>query len=69
MTKFTLKTFPQGQVWGGMITYLGDKFDALAEATSNFVTNNRDPKAAIIAEFNALAGLVRTQKWYSDRMS
>lgn len=59
MTKFTLKTFPQTQVWGGLITYSPDKFDAMATATSNFITKNTDPKAAIITEFNTLAGLVR----------
>lgn len=58
VTKFTLTAYPQGQVWGGLIIYTGDQFEALSNATSNFVTNNRDPKAAIITEFNTLAGLV-----------
>ncbi|KAI5120527.1 hypothetical protein M0805_004535 [Coniferiporia weirii] len=57
VTKFTLQTFPQGQVWGGLIIYLGDKLDALAEATANFSANNTDPKAQIITELNSLVGL------------
>ena len=59
MTEFTLQTFPQGEVWGGLMTFTGDKFDALANATANFAVNNTDPKAAIITEFNTVAGLVR----------
>ena len=40
------------------MTFTGDQFDALANATANFAQNNTDPKAAIIAEFNTLEGLV-----------
>lgn len=40
------------------MTFTGDQFDALSAATSNFAINNTDPKAAIIAEFNTLEGLV-----------
>ncbi|KAI5120528.1 hypothetical protein M0805_004536 [Coniferiporia weirii] len=56
VTKFTLQTFPQGQVWGGSILYLGDKLDALAKATANFSANNTDPKAQIITSFNSQSG-------------
>lgn len=58
MTEFTLKTYPQTQVWGGLITYTSGSISALQTAVSNFVTNNTDPKAAIIAEFNTLIGIV-----------
>ena len=58
VTQFTLQTFPQTEVWGGLMTFTGDQFDALANATANFAQNNTDPKAALIAEFNTLEGLV-----------
>ncbi|KAH8112912.1 FAD-binding domain-containing protein [Phellopilus nigrolimitatus] len=57
VTKFTLKTYPQTDVWGGLIVFTGDKIDALATATSNFNANLTDPKAAVIAELNVLEGL------------
>lgn len=58
VTEFTLQTFPQGQVWGGLMTFTGDHFEAIATATANFAQNNTDPKAAIITEFNTVVGLV-----------
>ena len=63
---FTLKTFPQGQVWGGLISYTGDKLSAVAEATANFSATNTDPKAAIITELNTLAGLVSSPNTVSS---
>lgn len=51
VTQFTLKTFPQGQVWGGTILALGE-FDKIATATANFYANVTDPKASIISTFN-----------------
>lgn len=51
VTQFTLKTYTQGPVWGGLIITLGE-FDALAAATANFYANVTDPKAAIITSFN-----------------
>lgn len=38
--------------------FTGDQLDKLSAATSNFALNTTDPKAAIIAEFNTVAGLV-----------
>lgn len=51
VTQFTLKTFPQGQVWGGTILVLGE-FDKIATATASFYANVTDPKASIISTFN-----------------
>lgn len=51
VTQFTLQTYTQGLVWGGLIITLGE-FDALAAATANFYANVTDPKAAIITSFN-----------------
>ncbi|KAH8978084.1 FAD-binding domain-containing protein [Lactarius hatsudake] len=50
VTKFTFKSFPQGQVWGGAILYAPDQLDAIKAATAEFgkVT---DTKAALITTF------------------
>lgn len=55
VTKFTLKTFPQGQVWGGLITYTADKLAAVQDAVVKFNAIN-DTKAAVISAFNFLIG-------------
>lgn len=52
VTKFTMKTFPMGQVWGGIRTYTADKHTALLAAVANFTETYPDPKAAIIPTFN-----------------
>ncbi|KLO08778.1 FAD-binding domain-containing protein [Schizopora paradoxa] len=57
VTKFTLRTFPQTQVWGGAIVYLPTSIDDVKAATAAFFQNVTDPKAAIITEFNTLAGI------------
>ncbi|KAL5514573.1 hypothetical protein ACEPAG_1889 [Sanghuangporus baumii] len=57
VTKFTLKTFPQTQVWGGVMVFTGDQIEKLSTAASNFHNKVTDPKAAIISEFNTLTGL------------
>ncbi|KAI9458759.1 hypothetical protein HD554DRAFT_2207065 [Boletus coccyginus] len=54
VTRFTLKTFPQTQVWGGVITYTADVLDQVNLATANFAANNTDPKAVIITSYNYL---------------
>ncbi|KAH9033411.1 FAD-binding domain-containing protein [Lactarius pseudohatsudake] len=46
VTKFTYKTVPQGQVWGGVITYSADQLDLVKEALLKFQQNN-DTKAAL----------------------
>ncbi|KAG6839526.1 hypothetical protein C0991_001860 [Blastosporella zonata] len=56
VTRFTLKTFPQGQVWGGLITITGLFIHKVATATANFAANVTDPKAGIITTYNFLLG-------------
>ncbi|KAG9308226.1 hypothetical protein JVU11DRAFT_12244 [Chiua virens] len=51
VTKFAFRTFPQGQIWGGLISYSLDARDQFMSATANFSANNKDPKAQIIAMF------------------
>ncbi|KAH9026592.1 FAD-binding domain-containing protein [Lactarius pseudohatsudake] len=46
VTKFTYKTVPQGQVWGGTINYNADQLDLVKEALVKFQQKN-DPKAAL----------------------
>ncbi|KAJ6488794.1 FAD dependent oxidoreductase [Mycena sanguinolenta] len=56
VTQFTLKTFPQGQVWGGLITYTLAQIPAVSAAVAQFASNVTDPKAAIIPTYNFLLG-------------
>ncbi|KAL4068781.1 hypothetical protein V8B97DRAFT_1972021 [Scleroderma yunnanense] len=56
VSRFTLKTFPQGQVWGGMIVYGWHVVEQVTAATASFSENNADPKAQIITTYNYIAG-------------
>ncbi|KAG6812798.1 hypothetical protein H0H92_000430 [Tricholoma furcatifolium] len=56
VTTFTLQTFPQGQVWGGLITYTFPQIPAISNATANFAASVTDPKAQIITTYNYLLG-------------
>ncbi|KAF8124589.1 FAD dependent oxidoreductase [Boletus edulis] len=57
VTRFTLKTFSQGQIWGGVIFYPPTSLDEITKATANFVACNKDPKAAMITSYNYIAGV------------
>ncbi|KUJ08661.1 FAD-binding domain-containing protein [Mollisia scopiformis] len=49
VTKFTMKTHPIGQIWGGIRSYAATEAEALLNATENFNENyDKDPKAAVI---------------------
>ncbi|PPQ80764.1 hypothetical protein CVT26_015285 [Gymnopilus dilepis] len=56
VTRFTLRTFPQGQVWGGLITFTENQIPSVATATANFGGNVNDPKASIITTYNFVLG-------------
>ncbi|KDQ56646.1 hypothetical protein JAAARDRAFT_194628 [Jaapia argillacea MUCL 33604] len=56
VTKITLKTVPQGQVWGGLITFTENEIPSVNTATANFASGVTDPKAAIITTYNFLLG-------------
>uniref|UniRef100_A0A0W0ETW2 FAD-binding PCMH-type domain-containing protein n=1 Tax=Moniliophthora roreri TaxID=221103 RepID=A0A0W0ETW2_MONRR len=56
VTRFTLKTFPQGQVWGGLITYTSLVLDDVTAACEKFASTVSDPKASIITTYNFLLG-------------
>jgi hypothetical protein len=49
ITKYTLRTYPIGRVWGGYRIYTTGKRDQIYAGFHDFVKNpNPDPKAAII---------------------
>ncbi|KAF9031934.1 hypothetical protein BJ165DRAFT_1535283 [Panaeolus papilionaceus] len=54
VTKFTLKTFPQTQVWGGTIYYTLPYVHAVGAATAGFHKDIKDPKASIITTFGSI---------------
>ncbi|KAG6335497.1 hypothetical protein ID866_3586 [Astraeus odoratus] len=57
VTRFTLMTVPQGQVWGGPIMYSEAVVEQVTAATADFSANCTDPKAQLITTYNYLAGL------------
>ncbi|KAI6106965.1 hypothetical protein EV401DRAFT_2060126 [Pisolithus croceorrhizus] len=58
VTKFILKTHPQGRIWGGIVVYPETSVDQVTRATAHFSANNDDPKAQIIMSINYAAGNV-----------
>ncbi|KAI0767639.1 FAD dependent oxidoreductase [Fomes fomentarius] len=56
VTKFTLKTYPQTQVWGGLITITENNLEAVNNATVKFSQTVTDPKAAVLPTYNFLLG-------------
>ncbi|KAG1748461.1 FAD dependent oxidoreductase [Suillus paluster] len=58
VTRFTLKTFSQSQVWGGIIIYSAKVSDLVSQVAANFAANITDPKAQIITTYNHILGVV-----------
>ncbi|KAH9946908.1 FAD dependent oxidoreductase [Amylocystis lapponica] len=56
VTKFTLQTFPQTQVWGGVINVIAEYANQVNAATANFAANTTDPKAAMIMSYDYTIG-------------
>ncbi|EED78628.1 predicted protein [Postia placenta Mad-698-R] len=56
VTTFILRTFPQGEVWAGQVTYSGAEVQAVTDATYNFANYVVDPKAAIITTYDYIGG-------------
>ncbi|KIJ54884.1 hypothetical protein M422DRAFT_152812 [Sphaerobolus stellatus SS14] len=50
VTAFVLKAHPQGQVYGGMLVYIGD-IPAIRQAIQDFDANNNDPNALILPSY------------------
>ncbi|KAI9449852.1 FAD-binding domain-containing protein [Lactarius psammicola] len=58
VTKFTYKTVPQGQVWGGTLNYAVDQLDLVKDALMKFQQKN-DTKAALnVAAIYTPAGVI-----------
>ncbi|TEB19616.1 FAD-binding domain-containing protein [Coprinellus micaceus] len=67
VTKITLRAYPQGQVWGGMITYgIPDTFSAVANATAKFSAEVKDPKAGMMSTVTVYQGMqfINVQVFY-----
>ncbi|KAF9527189.1 hypothetical protein CPB83DRAFT_935955 [Crepidotus variabilis] len=58
VTKFTLKTYPQTQVWGGILTFLPNATQELTNATASFFAEVSDPKAALISNYIYASGML-----------
>ncbi|KAJ7581441.1 FAD dependent oxidoreductase [Mycena floridula] len=56
VTRFTLKTHTQGQVWGGSVLFSEDQTEAITEATAKFSATNTDPNAALILNYISFNG-------------
>lgn len=59
VTKFTLKTYNIGKVWGGFRIYAGTKYrETVSTAFHEFIRDNeKDPKAAIIVDHEQAGGV------------
>ncbi|KAL4071817.1 hypothetical protein J3A83DRAFT_4515316 [Scleroderma citrinum] len=68
VTRFTLKAYPQGQVWGGLLIYPGILTNQVNAANADFAANCSDPRAQIISTYQYDIGVpVITQLlFYND---
>ncbi len=55
MTTYTFQTHDIGEIWGGSRTYSSDQLDKINAAITSFITDNQDPRAAIIADYMFVA--------------
>ncbi|PFH46243.1 hypothetical protein AMATHDRAFT_155816 [Amanita thiersii Skay4041] len=68
VTRFTMKTFPQGPVWGGIISYILPHISTATEAFIKFAANFTDPRASLIHSFAYYNGqpLLSVLLFYDD---
>ncbi|PBK61210.1 FAD dependent oxidoreductase [Armillaria solidipes] len=66
VTRFTLKTYPQGAVWGGAASYNASYISTFAAASVKYCSEVTDPKAAILIIYGYASGqvLLSTQMFY-----
>ncbi|KAF8336978.1 FAD dependent oxidoreductase [Cantharellus anzutake] len=57
VTRFTLRTFPQTQVWAGVIMYSGLVWERTVDAVYAFIASNTDPNANILAAYTVAGGV------------
>ncbi|KAH9918108.1 FAD-binding domain-containing protein [Amylocystis lapponica] len=58
VTRFTLKTFPQTEVWGGILEISGDYSGRVNAAVTKFYENVTDPKASLIMSYGYQDGSI-----------
>ncbi|KAH9167785.1 FAD-binding domain-containing protein [Lactarius sanguifluus] len=58
VTKFTVKSHPQAQVWGGIILFGSDQLGAIKHAIAQFSSKVTDPNAALESGFFYSSGEV-----------
>ncbi|KAK0224251.1 hypothetical protein IW262DRAFT_882938 [Armillaria fumosa] len=58
VTRFTLKTYPQGAVWGGAASYNESYISAFNAAAVKFCSEVTDPKAAMVIVYGYTSGQV-----------
>ncbi|KAK0224250.1 hypothetical protein IW262DRAFT_882884 [Armillaria fumosa] len=51
VTRFTLKAYPQGPVWGGVVSYNASYISAFNAAAVKFCSEVTDPKAAMVMTY------------------
>ncbi|TFK34307.1 FAD-binding domain-containing protein [Crucibulum laeve] len=67
VTRFTMRAFPQGQVWGGVIKIDGSQIPLVGKAVTNFSNNIDDPKAGMDTLYTYAGGkLVVVQLVFYD---
>ncbi|KAK0184493.1 hypothetical protein F5146DRAFT_1170387 [Armillaria mellea] len=66
ITRFTLKTYPQGAVWGGGATYNASYISTFTAASVKFCSEVTDPKAQMLILYGYNSGQVSlsTQMFY-----
>ncbi|PBK61220.1 FAD-binding domain-containing protein [Armillaria solidipes] len=66
VTRFTLKAYPQGAVWGGVASYNASYISAFNAAAVKFCSEVTDPKAAMVMTYAYASGQVSlsTQMFY-----
>ncbi|KAK0499173.1 hypothetical protein EDD18DRAFT_1070573 [Armillaria luteobubalina] len=66
VTRFTLKTHPQGTVWGGAAIYSASYISAFTAAAVKFCSEVTDPKAQILIIYGYYSGqaLLSSQMFY-----
>ncbi|KAG1864797.1 FAD dependent oxidoreductase [Suillus subluteus] len=57
VTTVTMKTYTQSQVWGGLIVYGSNQWDAVNNATANFVSTVTNPKACLYSTTDYASGV------------
>ncbi|KAK0229792.1 FAD dependent oxidoreductase [Armillaria nabsnona] len=66
VTRFTLKAYPQGAVWGGVASYNASHMSVFNAAAVKFCSEVTDPKAAMVMTYAYASGQVSlaTQMFY-----